>query len=146
MIIANRMSAEGDKAEVCPFIDPSEAMTFQNHKAPTYYWWVVLHELFGHGTGKMMVEESNKRFNFDNASPPINPLTEEPISSWYKPGETWTGKFGDIATSVDECRAELVGACLMDDEELLEFFGYNEKSNITAANSIATCQHHYNGY
>ena len=130
------MSAEGDANEVCPFINPSEAITFQNHKAPTYYWWVVLHELFGHGTGKMMVEERKGEFNFNSASPPMNPLTGKPISSWYKPGETWTGKFGDIATSVDECRAELVGACLMDDRELLDFFGYNDESEITAADSM----------
>ena len=135
VIIANRMSVQGDEAESCPFVKTSEMETFNKHKGPTYYWWVVLHELFGHGTGKMMVEESSGKYNFDNDNPPINPLTEQPITSWYKPGETWTGKFGDIATSVDECRAELVGACLLDDKELLEFFGFDENSAITADDS-----------
>jgi dipeptidyl-peptidase-3 len=36
---------------------------------------------------------------------------------------------------VDECRAELVGAYLMDDKELLELFGFNTKSEITAEDS-----------
>ena len=130
------MSADGDVLEACPFIDPSEVEAFNKHKGPAYYWWVVLHELFGHGTGKMMIEESSGKYNFNHDRPPTNPLTGKPINSWYKPGETWTGKFGDIATSVDECRAELVGACLMDDEELLNFFGFNERTDITAEESM----------
>lgn len=126
------MSAEGNKAQACPFVDASEVETFQNHKYPAYYLWVVLHELLGHGTGRMMIEESNGTFNFDPTDPPVNPLAGSPITSWYKPGQTWTGQFGDLATTVDECRAELVGAYLMDDEELLGLFGFNSDSAITA--------------
>lgn len=125
------MSAESNTAELCPFLDPSEAEVFQKHKYPAYYWWVVLHELLGHGTGKMMIQESKNQYNFDINNPPINPLTGEPITTWYKPGQTWTGQFADLATTVDECRAELVGAYLMDDKELLELFGFSEKSEIT---------------
>jgi dipeptidyl-peptidase III len=131
VIIANRMSAEGNSNQSCPFIDDHEVETFQKHKYAAYYWWVVLHELLGHGTGRMMVEHSPGEFNFDVTNPPINPLTGEPIDSWYKPGQTWTGQFGDLATTVDECRAELVGAYLMDEPELLSLFGYNERSEIT---------------
>lgn len=129
------MSAESNTADACPFIDPSEAKIFQENKYPAYYWWVVLHELLGHGTGKMMMQESENQFNFDINSPPVNPLTSEPIATWYKPGQTWTGLFGDLATTVDECRAELVGAYLMDNKELLEIFGFNDKSEIRAEDS-----------
>lgn len=131
MIIANRMVAES-QAEQYPFIDASEAEQFKKHKYPAYYWWVVLHELLGHGTGKMMVEAIDGKFNFDIKNPPINPITGKPITCWYKPGQTWTGEFGDLATTVDECRAELVGAYLMDDPELLEMFGFTEISDIHA--------------
>ena len=34
--------------------------------------------------------------------------------------------FGDLATSVDECRAECVGAYLVDDADLLRLFGFDE--------------------
>jgi dipeptidyl-peptidase III len=135
VIITNRMSTESNEAETCPFIEPSEAKTFQKHKYPTYYWWVVLHELLGHGTGKMMIQESENHFNFDINNPPVNPLTGKSISTWYKPGQTWTGQFGDLATTVDECRAELVGAYLMDDKELLGLFGFNDKSEVSAEDS-----------
>ncbi|KAH6842422.1 peptidase family M49-domain-containing protein [Chaetomium sp. MPI-CAGE-AT-0009] len=129
VIIANRMAAES-RAKQYPFIDSSEAETFAKHKFPAYYWWVVLHELLGHGTGKMMVETETGKYNFDINNPPINPLTGQPITCWYKPGQTWTGQFGDLATTVDECRAELVGAYLMDDPDLLELFGFTETSEI----------------
>ena len=127
------MSAESSRAQLSRFLDPSEAEAFQKAKYPAYYWCVVLHELLGHGTGRMMVEEPTGKFNFDPENPPTNPLTGKPIVTWYKPGQTWTGQFEDLATTVDECRAELVGAYLMDDVELLRLFGFDEKSEITAA-------------
>ncbi|OTB11462.1 hypothetical protein K445DRAFT_77692 [Daldinia sp. EC12] len=133
VIIANRMIAESTAMQ-WPFIDDSEVEMFQRHKYPAYYWWVVLHELLGHGTGKMMIEEPANTFNFDSADPPINPLDGEPIRIWYKPGQTWTGQFGDLATTLDECRAELVGAYLMDDPELLDIFGFTDESTIRPSN------------
>lgn len=125
------MTAESNKSEPCPYIRESEAETFQKHKFSAYYLWVVLHELLGHGTGKMMVQESENTYNFDHTNKPINPLTLNPITSWYKPGQTWTSQFGELATTVDECRAELVGAYLMDDPELLSLFGFTKDSEIT---------------
>ncbi|KAL9034090.1 MAG: hypothetical protein Q9180_005596 [Flavoplaca navasiana] len=125
------MSAESNENEISPFVHASEVATFRKHKYHAYYIWVVLHELLGHGTGRMMTEE-NGRFNFDSESPPYNPLTKAPINSWYQSGQTWTGVFGDLATTVDECRAELVGAYLMDDMELLALFGYTSSSEIKA--------------
>ena len=131
IIISNRMSMESNNAQVSPFVQASQASTFQNHKYPTYYIWVVLHELLGHGTGNLMTEVDGKH-NFDINNPPTNPLTQKPIDSWYRDGQTWTGVFGDLATTVDECRAELVGAYLMDDLELLRLFGYTAESDIAA--------------
>lgn len=130
------MSAESNKADLCPFIDESEAETFQKHKYPAYYWWVVLHELLGHGTGKMMVQKGEDEYNFDVNNPPLDPITGKPITSWYRPGQTWTGQFGELATTVDECRAELVGAYLMDDQELLSLFGFTGESEILAEDSV----------
>ncbi|KAI1654072.1 dipeptidyl peptidase III [Daldinia decipiens] len=132
VIIANRMIAESTAMQ-WPFIDDSEIEVFRKHKYPAYYWWVVLHELLGHGTGKMMIEESTNKFNFDSKNPPINPLDGKPIRTWYKPGQTWTGQFGDLATTLDECRAELVGAYLMDDPELLALFGFTDESDIRSS-------------
>ncbi|KAK5020312.1 hypothetical protein LTR60_000631 [Cryomyces antarcticus] len=132
VMITNSMTDNGSEEHVpIPCIHPSEAERFSEHKPHAYYLWVVFHELLGHGTGKLLMENSNGSFNFDIQNPPINPLTNRPISSWYRPGQTWTGLFKDIATSVDECRAECVGAYLMSDEELLGIFGYTDETKIT---------------
>ncbi|KAI0129210.1 peptidase family M49-domain-containing protein [Hypoxylon sp. NC0597] len=64
-----------------PFITDSEMELFQKHKYPAYYWYVVLHELLGHGTGKMMIEEPVNQFNFNPAEPPINLLDGLPIKT-----------------------------------------------------------------
>ena len=82
-----------------------------------------------------MVQSHENNFNFDVGNPPIDPLTGGAISSWYLPGQTWTGQFADLATTVDECRAELVGAYLVDDVELLRLFGFDQTSAITANDS-----------
>lgn len=130
------MSAESTNDSLSSYIPSEEAVAFSRHKFAAYYVWVVLHELFGHGTGKLLSEEKPGQYNFDVQSPPINQVTSSPISSWYRPGQTWTSTFEDLATTVDECRAELVGAYLIDDRELLALFGYTDESDIRAADIV----------
>ncbi|KAI9794604.1 MAG: hypothetical protein M1816_004491 [Peltula sp. TS41687] len=133
MMISNSMASQSSKAKpTSACVHLSEVDKFFEHKIPTYYLWVVFHELLGHGTGKLLVQDGPDSFNFDLKHPPVNPLTGTAIESWYRPGQTWTGVFEDIATSVDECRAECVGAYLMSDRELLAMFGYTNKSVINA--------------
>ena len=126
------MTAESSDLLPSPFVGPQDAEVYQKHKFSAYYIWVVLHELLGHGTGKMMCQSSDETFNFDHNSPPVNPLTLKSVQDWYLPGQTWTGQFEDLATTVDECRAELVGAYLMDNKEMLALFGFTDSTEITA--------------
>ena len=90
VMIANRMNAENDETHVSPFVKISEAAAYQKHRYAAQHIWLVLHELLGHGTGKLMTEEYGE-LNFNIKSPPINPLNQRPIDSWYRPGQTWTG-------------------------------------------------------
>ncbi|GKZ34170.1 bifunctional diacylglycerol diphosphate phosphatase/phosphatidate phosphatase [Aspergillus brasiliensis] len=62
--------------------------------------------------------------------PPLDPFTGKPVESWYRAEQTWTGVFNDLATTVDECRAELVGAYLIDDLDILRIFGYTDQSEV----------------
>lgn len=127
VMISNQITAEYKADRKDPaFIDPAEAPAFIVAEYDAFYIWVVLHELLGHGTSKLLTQYEPKSFNFDITNPPISPLSGKPITTWYKPGESWTGVFGDLATSLDECRAECVGAYLMDDEDLLTLFGFDE--------------------
>ncbi|KAF2718985.1 peptidase M49, dipeptidyl-peptidase III [Polychaeton citri CBS 116435] len=92
---------------------------FLSHRRQTCYLWVVFHDLFGHGTVKLLAETGPGVYNFDVKHPPINPVTARPIDSWYLTGQTWTGVFGDIATSVDEYRAECIAAYLLSERDLV---------------------------
>jgi hypothetical protein len=89
---------------------------------------VGIHELLGHGTGKLFQEHSNGELNF-------HPLTGGKITSWYKPGETWDSKvnnylllfnfqFQSLASTMEKCRAECVGIYLSTNLELLSIFGH----------------------
>ncbi|EAU34821.1 conserved hypothetical protein [Aspergillus terreus NIH2624] len=118
------------RARGLDLVDEAEQDVFKAHRFHAYYIWVVLHEILGHGTGRFLTESAPGSFNFDPERPPMNPLTGTPIMTWYRPGQTWTGVFEDIATTVDECRAELVGAYLIDEPEILQLFGFNDESDM----------------
>jgi dipeptidyl-peptidase III len=133
VVIANRLAAGSNSDALSIFVHEDVQNDLSKHSTDIGYLWLIIHELLGHGTGKMMTEEREGEFNFDSESPPLNPLTGKPIVSWYRPGQTWTGKFGNIATSVDECRCELVGAFLIGDHDLLRLFGYDERSDLKPA-------------
>ena len=138
ILIANRMAANNRIETSKLFVDEAEVEELRRHQYQAQYLWLVIHELLGHGTGQMMVQEAEDKFNFDPSQPPTNPLTARSIEGWYKPGETWTGRFGDLATTVDECRCELVGACLMDDRDLLALFGFDANSELRPEDGKAT--------
>ncbi|GLA68592.1 hypothetical protein AtubIFM55763_005333 [Aspergillus tubingensis] len=130
IIFSNRMVSESSRSRGLHMVDASEQDTFKKHRFHAYYIWVVLHEIFGHGTGRFLTESSDGGLNFDIGNPPLDPFTGKPVESWYRAGQTWTGVFNDLATTVDECRAELVGAYLVDDLEILSIFGYTGQSEV----------------
>jgi len=80
--------------------------------------------LLGHGTGKLLQETSPGTYNFDIKNPPTSPVDNKPVSTYYKPGETWGSVFGSIAPSYEECRAECVAMALSCDFEILKIFGF----------------------
>ena len=68
----------------------------------------------------------------------VNPETNEPISSWYNPGQTWDTVFSSMASTYEECRAECVGVFLCVNERVLEIFGHTEDADeIIYANWLA---------
>ena len=81
---------------------------------------VGLHELLGHGSGKMFTESEGGVKNFDPET--IDPLTKKYVSNHYRKGETWHSKFGRVSNAYEECRADAVALYLSCFDEVLQVF------------------------
>ncbi|KAI5786835.1 dipeptidyl peptidase III [Pyronema domesticum] len=122
--LGNVLSAKAPN-EPITFIKDSDLALFEKLRGDAFEVQVGIHELLGHGTGKLLAIENGKP-NFDMANPPISPVTNEKIKTWYLEGETWGSVFGSIAASYEECRAECVAMYLGGEKDLLKIFGYGE--------------------
>ena len=112
--------------EPIPFIQPEDLELYQDNRDAAFEVQVGIHELLGHGTGKLLQETSPGVFNFDHKNPPLSPVTGTPISTYYKPSETYSSVFGPTASSYEECRAECVAMALSCDFSLLKIFGFGD--------------------
>jgi dipeptidyl-peptidase-3 len=72
---------------------------------------VALHELLGHGSGKNFFQNDKGEYNFDFGKV-MNPITNEPVKSFYKPGEDFNNRFKKIKSAYEECRADSVAMYL----------------------------------
>ena len=123
--LGNVLSAKAPN-EAVPFIKEADTEVYQKFRDPAFEVQVGLHELLGHGCGKLLQETAPGEYNFDNKNPPVSPLDDKPISSWYKPGQTWGSVFGSFAASYEECRAECVAMALCCDFSVLKIFGFGD--------------------
>ncbi|GAO14422.1 uncharacterized protein UV8b_02629 [Ustilaginoidea virens] len=123
--LGNVVSAKAPNEKI-PFIRQEDLDIYQKYRDDAFEVQVGLHELTGHGCGKLLQETSPGVFNFDKENPPVSPLTQKPITTWYKPGQTWSSVFGSIAASYEECRAELVAMYLSCEFPVLKIFGFGD--------------------
>ncbi|KAM3517753.1 hypothetical protein NHJ13051_008719 [Beauveria bassiana] len=132
IVYANRMNANADPQRPFHWVHPSEAHEFKKVNHIIRFITTSIHELLGHGTGKLLSETSAGVYNFDPERAPINSLTGKPVQSWYRPGQTWTSVFDKLAGTVEECRAMLISYYLGDGKDMLSLFGYDDDSDIKA--------------
>jgi dipeptidyl-peptidase-3 len=110
------------------FLSETDSQLYTKLSSKAFGMLVALHELFGHGSGKLLREISPGEFNFDIDDPPHNPLSDTPVGSWYKPGQTFKSIFG---WSYEECRCELVGLYLSLVPETARLFSQSDDEDIT---------------
>ncbi|KAL8950769.1 MAG: hypothetical protein Q9183_007505, partial [Haloplaca sp. 2 TL-2023] len=125
--LGNVLSAKAPN-EPIPFIHPRDLELYQANRDQAFEVQVGIHELLGHGTGKLLQEVSPGKFNFDASKPPISPITGKPTTTYYKPGQTWSSVFGGLSASYEECRAECVAMALSCDFSILHIFGLGDGS------------------
>ncbi|KAK4184648.1 peptidase family M49-domain-containing protein [Podospora australis] len=132
LIIANRVAAPNDVASLCRYVQASEVERYKECVATIEIITTAVHELLGHGTGKLLSETSPGVYNFDKNNPPINPINGKAVETWYRPGQTWDSVFGEMGVALEEYRAVLFSVYLMDNRELLAMFGHDDTTRITA--------------
>ncbi|KZM27802.1 Dipeptidyl-peptidase III [Ascochyta rabiei] len=125
--LGNVLSAKAPNEKI-PFIKDEQQDLYKKHADQAFEVQVGLHELLGHGCGKLLQETAPGEFNFDHENPPTSPVTHTPIRTWYKPGQTWGSVFGTIAASYEECRAECVAMALSCEFSILQLFGFGDGS------------------
>jgi dipeptidyl-peptidase-3 len=109
------------------FLSKDNANLYVKYSKESLTLIVALHELLGHGTGKLFTkDEKTGELNFDPAVVK-NPFNGEEISTYYLSSETWGQKFGKLHSGYEECRADSVAVFLMHFDRPFEIFFPNLK-------------------
>ncbi|OJD27085.1 hypothetical protein ACJ73_01525 [Blastomyces percursus] len=115
--LSNRLAAVHFYEHI-PFLPPEEIEQYKQLRHRTFSAIVSVHELIGHGCGRLIEENS-----FDPDNVPVSPLNGQPIVTWYQTGKIPKSVFGSIYNAFNECLAESIALVLLSEPELLEVLG-----------------------
>ncbi|KIY50904.1 hypothetical protein FISHEDRAFT_71212 [Fistulina hepatica ATCC 64428] len=132
--LANILASKAPNEELT-FVHPDDVDLYNAWDNRAFELQVANHELLGHGSGKLFQENADGTKNFDPKKI-ISPLTGEPITSWYKPGQTPDSVLGEVSSSAEECRAETVALYLVSNPDILKIFNYTDKQEIETVQYI----------
>jgi dipeptidyl-peptidase-3 len=127
--LGNVLNAVAPSEEIT-FLKDSEKEMYKRLKGAAFALQVAAHELIGHGSGRQITADQSGKLPLD-ISKVTNPVTGQPVTTYYKFGETFNAKFGEMSNSYEECRAEAVGIYLTTFEEFLQIFGYDSSAQET---------------
>jgi len=114
----------GDKP--ITFIRDADQELFKKFKGESFEVQVGIHELLGHGSGKLYHADTPDAKTLIASGEP-HPLTGGKITGpFYAPGATWDTTFGKIASPYEECRAECAGIYLCLEPSVLKIFGFDD--------------------
>eukprot|EP00127_Corallochytrium_limacisporum_P000695 Clim_evm14s23 gene=Clim_evmTU14s23 len=115
--LGNVLSAQPSVKRIT-FLQDSDQQLFKDLKGPSFEVQVGLHELLGHGSGRLVFEEDLADKDI------VHPLTQGKLTQAYKKNESFDAKFSSVASTWEECRAECVGIYLSCIRDILKIFGH----------------------
>jgi len=109
------------------FVSDQDQELFKTLKGPAFEVQVGVHELLGHGSGRLYHKNSQETKAFVEKKI-ASPWAEGKIldGPFYDEGSTWDSAFGKIASPYEECRAECCGIYLCLEKQVLEVFGHSD--------------------
>jgi len=97
--LSNVISSKESNNKISNILNQYQEL-YKKYNIPAFEIQVGLHELLGHGSGKLFEESYN--------------------------GKTYDTVFTDLASAMEECRAECVGLFLCFEKEILDIFGHTD--------------------
>ena len=92
------------------FVEENEKDMHLKYYNPSLFVIVALHELLGHGSGKLYTQLPGFP----------SPLDGQEFTTFYKENQTWHSVFGEIASTYEECKADSVALYLSVFEDVQE--------------------------
>ena len=129
--LGNVLSASYKVTKPSPFVSAADNEILKKWKVASFEVQVGLHELLGHGSGKLF-------YAGNHPAELLDPLSGDAVGC-YSQGETYDSVFTSMGSSYEECRAECVGLHLCLIPGVTEIFGYSgsEAEDIKYANWVS---------
>ena len=115
--LTNVMSSVKPNSRITKMLHPSAREIFMELSETTLTLSVAAHELYGHGTGKLL-----KKSDIEKEKIPDLLFPDEFISTYWPEGITYDVGFGTISQSFEECKAEATSLYLVFFDEVLDIF------------------------
>lgn len=127
MSLGNVLQASyGASEKPANFILEQDQEPYKTLRGPAFDVQVGIHELLGHGSGRLYHQNSDETRAFLEKKV-AHPLTGEILTGPFYPElSTWDTTFGKIASNYEECRAECCGLYLSLEREVLSVFGHTD--------------------
>ena len=129
--LGNVLSASYKVTKPSPFVSAADNEILKKWKVASFEVQVGLHELLGHGSGKLF-------YAGNHPAGLVDPLTGGTVGC-YSQGETYDSVFTSMGSSYEECRAECVGLHLCLEPGVTEIFGHEgaDAEDIKYANWVS---------
>ena len=107
------------------YVTKQESDYLHEHSTDAYRVMVAGHELFGHGSGKLIYKDQSTGKCPMTFEDPLD--KSKKLSTCYDKGQTYDNTFGEFSASYEECRADLSGLFLTTFEDVYKVFDYKKE-------------------